>query len=114
MKPIWSWPHLPGVYTLEIGDDGGAFAMKSPTDRKPLKVIASNGDGWDHVSVSRDDRCPDWAEMEHVKRLFFQDWETAMQLHVAVADHISLHPNCLHMWRPQTELIPLPRPYMVA
>ena len=81
MKKLWALPHLPGVLTHQIGDDGGAFALRSPTDRKPMQIIASNGEGWDHVSVSRTDRVPNWEEMEHVKRLFFEDWEVAMQLH---------------------------------
>jgi len=63
---------------------------------------------WDHVSVSRANRCPNWPEMEHVKRLFFQDTETAMQLHVPAADHINNHPYCLHLWRPHGVEIPRP------
>jgi hypothetical protein len=113
MKPLWSLPHLPGVTVIQLGEDGGAFALKSPTDRRVLAVIASNGDAWDHVSVSRVDRCPNWEEMEYVKRLFFNDDEVAMQLHVAVTDHINAHPYCLHIWMPQGEKIPLPPSEMV-
>jgi hypothetical protein len=51
--------------------------------------------------------------MEWVKRKFFRDDETAMQLHVAVSDHISIHPHTLHLWRSQTEPIPLPPSIMV-
>jgi hypothetical protein len=67
-----------------------------------MKVIISNGGGWDHVSVSLENRCPTWKEMCAVKDLFFKDDEVAMQLHVAKADHINHHPFCLHLWRPQT------------
>jgi hypothetical protein len=52
--------------------------------------------------------------MEHVKRLFFKDDETAMQLHVPPSDHLSLHPYCLHLWRPQDREIPRPPSIMVA
>ena len=86
----------------------GVFALVSRTDNAPLKTIASIYFGWDHVSVSRADRCPDWTEMEQVKRLFFRDDECAMQLHVPPAEHVSLHPNVLHLWRPQG--FPIPRP----
>jgi len=65
-----------------------------------MRVMASAGMGWDHVSISRQNRCPNWPEMEHIKRLFFRDDETAMQLHVPPSDHISIHPYCLHLWRP--------------
>ncbi len=98
-----------------IGDETcGVFELASPTDGAPLLVIASCGDGWDHVSVSRKKRCPNWPEMEFIKRSFFRDDEVCMQLHVAAADHISHHPNCLHIWRPQNALIPLPPKMMVA
>jgi hypothetical protein len=79
-----------------------------------MRVIASADEGWDHVSVSRANRCPNWQEMEHVKRLFFKDDETAMQLHVPPSDHISVHPNCLHLWRCQSQPIPMPPKWMVA
>jgi len=92
----------------------GAFVMPSPIDNRQLRILASNGDGWDHVSVSLVNRCPRWSEMEHVKRAFFRDDEIAMQLHVPPRDHISLHPFCLHLWRPHEGAIPLPPPAMVA
>lgn len=93
---------------MEGDDRNGCFCLPPPVDRLPLHVIASNGGGWDHVSISRDLRTPSWAELEHVKRLFFQDDEVAMQLHVPPKDHVNVHPNCLHLWRPHDVAIPLP------
>lgn len=91
------------------GDDfGGCFKVPSPVDQSSLCVIASNGEGWDHISVSRDLRTPSWRELEFVKRLFFRDDEVAVQFHVPSADHINIHPNCLHLWRPHDVAIPLP------
>jgi len=106
--------HVYGVYGVYGGDEGGAFSVPSPIDRKPLTIIASNGEGWDHVSVSRPNRCPNWIELEHVKRLFFEEHETAMQLHVPSDDHISVHDFCLHLWRPQEMDIPRPPGWMVG
>lgn len=98
-----------------VGDDtGGCFKVKSPIDGGDLRIIVSIGLGWDHVSVSRANRCPNWPEMEHVKRLFFRDDETAMQLHVPPADHINCHPYCLHIWRPHDAAIPMPPSWMVG
>ena len=98
-----------------IGDETvGAFELPSPIDKALIRVIASSADGWDHVSVSRPNRCPNWTEMEYIKRLFFKEDETAMQLHVPPSDHISVHPYCLHMWRPHDEQIPMPPKDMVA
>lgn len=91
------------------GDDfGGCFKVPSDKAGITLAIIASNMAGWDHLSVSSEWRCPSWAEMEKVKRLFFRDDETAMQLHVPPADHINNHPHCLHLWRPHEADIPLP------
>jgi hypothetical protein len=91
------------------GDDtGGCFKVPSPFDRQPLAVMAATGEGWDHVSISRSNRTPSWGEMDHIKRLFFSDDEVAFQLHVTTKDHISVHPFCLHIWRPHDEKIPLP------
>lgn len=93
----------------------GIFVVPSPIDKQDLRVIAAAGAGWEHVSVSRSSRCPNWPEMEHVKRLFFSDDEVCMQLHVAVTEHISHHPYCLHIWRPiDGREIPLPPAWMVG
>lgn len=92
----------------------GVFRVPSIMDKAILTVVASSGFDWDHVSISRPNRCPNWHEMEQIKRLFFHPDEVAMQLHVPQSDHISLHPNCLHIWRPQKEAIPLPPKVMVA
>lgn len=97
------------------GDDTcGVFDVPSPLDAQSMRVVASSGEGWDHVSVSRRNRCPNWQEMEHIKRLFFRDSETAMQLHVPPSEHLSLHPYCLHLWRPLNCDIPKPPAIMVA
>jgi len=91
----------------------GAFGV--PQINGPiLMVIASSGEGWDHVSVSLPNRCPSWAEMEHVKRTFFRDDETAMQLHVPPSQHINRCKNCLHLWRPHKGSIPRPPSHLVG
>lgn len=86
----------------------GNFELPSPKDGQTIRVIATAMEGWDHVSVSRRNRCPNWPEMEHVKRLFFRDDETAMQLHVPPSEHVNTHPYCLHIWRPHDAEIPKP------
>ena len=105
----WGMPPLGGAFA----SIAGAFVLRSPIDGRTLRIIASNGEGWDHVSVSLANRCPRWSEMEHVKRAFFLDHETAMQLHVPPGDHISHHPYCLHLWRPHDAEIPRPPAILV-
>jgi len=104
------------------GHDGnefcGAFLLPSPIDGGELVVIASSIEQsrreetplWDHLSVSRKNRCPNYLEMEHVVRLFGSEDETWMQLHVPAPDHINIHPNVLHWWRPAPEVGEIPRP----
>jgi hypothetical protein len=101
-------------YGVSGDDTCGCFRLPSPIDRALLVIVASSDGQWDHVSVSRGNRCPNWPEMEHVKRLFFEPHEEAMQLHVPVSEHINAHPNCLHLWRPQKLPIPRPPGWMVA
>jgi hypothetical protein len=75
-----------------------------------LVIIAATGQGWDHVSVSTRNRCPNWDEMEFVKRMFFNENEVAMQLHLPPEDHVNIHPFCLHLWRPRSSLKKIPLP----
>ena len=79
-------------------DNNGCFFI--PCRGVVLMVIASDGLGWDHVSVSLKHRTPTWDEMEYVRGLFFREDETVMQLHVPRADHVNVHKFCLHLWRP--------------
>lgn len=107
-------PEVVRYYGGAGDEECGVFTVPSVIDKAPLRVIASAGEGWDHVSVSRRNRCPNWHEMEQVKNLFFGPHETAMQLHVPAAEHINCHPNCLHLWRPQSGEIPRPPGWMVG
>ena len=65
-----------------------------------VRVIASAAMGWEHVSVSRKDRCPTWDEMCQVKDLFWDDQDCVVQFHPPKAEYVNNHPNCLHLWRP--------------
>ena len=96
------------------GDDTcGAFMVPYPKTGVRLKVLASANGGWDHISVSLTNRCPNWNEMSHVKHLFFKPHETAFQFHVAIEKHINVHPYVLHLWRNWNQEIVLPPPEFV-
>lgn len=88
--------------------NGGAFRLFCSRTRGQLRIIASSGAGWDHISISLEHRCPNWIEMEYVKRLFFKPTELAWQYHMPVKDHISCHPYVLHIWRKQDFEMPTP------
>lgn len=91
-----------------IDADWDGLAAMLPDAASGLRIIASWGGGWDHVSVSLPSRTPTWDEMSTVHRLFFMPDESAMQLHVPERDHVNRAPTCLHLWRPQRQTIPLP------
>lgn len=84
-----------------IAEPYGQFVVKVGSFR--MRVIASAGQGWDHVSVSLPNRCPTWEEMDTIKNLFFKEDEVAMQLHINGKTKVNLHPYCLHLWRPQSK-----------
>jgi hypothetical protein len=79
-----------------------------------LRVIVSDGEGWEHASVSLPHRCPTWKEMSLVKSLFWDDEDCVMQLHPPRSDWINNHSFCLHMWRPIGVEIPRPPALMVG
>lgn len=83
------------------GTNNGHFQIPSPEGPFKMCVIASDGGGWDHVSVSFPNRTPTWKEMCAVKDLFFDDEEVVMQLHPAKSQYVNFHPFTLHLWRPQ-------------
>lgn len=93
-----------------IGNNG-AFLI--PFGKVELMVIISDGGGWDHVSVSVENRCPTWDEMHFIKTVFFDPDETVIQYFPPVKKYINFCGNCLHMWRKQNHTYELPPSYMV-
>jgi len=97
-----------------MGDNKcGAFSLYLDGSVLEFFVIASSNDGWDHVSVSTQERIPRWNEMQQIKELFFEDSECVMQLHPPKDDYININPYCLHLWRPWDQKIPMPPKFMV-
>jgi len=84
------------------GDSGnGCFIAPGPVHRD-LFMIASNGGGFEHVSVhiiGRDNRTPTWDEMCFVKDLFWGPEDVVLQIHPRKSEHVNHHPGTLHLWR---------------
>ena len=96
------------------GDEqNGEFLIPGPHN-KDLQIIASNGEGWEHVSVSMENRCPNWPEMCFAKNLFWDDDDIVLQFHPAKESYVNNHPFCLHMWRPTNQEIPVPDSILVG
>lgn len=101
---------LPG---LPAGDaSNGAFSV--PFEGRALFVIASDGGGWEHVSVSLRNRPPTWREMCHIKGLFWDAEDCVLQYHPPKSEYVNNHPNCLHLWRPIGQAVPVPPSIMVG
>lgn len=103
----------------DAGDETcGVFMLPPTAITGPIMVIASSGEGWDHVSVSAEGRCPTWHEMEHARRVFFRSEEAVMQYHAPIANYVDGKEHgyeyCLHLWRPHDIAIPAPPKWMVG
>lgn len=85
--------------STEENGNNGCFAIPLKHNQAVM-VIASDGMGWEHVSVSRRDRCPTWDEMCQVKAMFWDEDDCVIQFHPPKRDYVNIHPYCLHMWRP--------------
>ena len=88
--------------------NNGAFRIYCPHTKKILLVIVSDGEGWDHVSVSTKNRTPSWIEMCFIKDMFWSEDEIVIQYHPAKVDYVNIHEHCLHLWRPTQAELPLP------
>ena len=85
-----------------------------------FQCIASNGMGWEHVSItlrfkkSTNFNCPSWEEMCYIKLIFWDDEDVVMQLHPKKSEYVNNHPYTLHLWRPIDQEIPTPLSIMVG
>ena len=93
-----------GMFKSPNGADYGRFEIER-TKFSYLRIISSgsvgpgNDSGWEHVSVSRKDRCPTWDDMCFVKDLFWGEDETVIQFHPKKIKYVNVHPFCLHLWK---------------
>lgn len=116
--------HAPHQYRIKTGTlkstdaigNNGVFFIPNRIARSavPLRVVASDGLDWDHVSVSLPTRCPTWEEMCFIKAMFWDDEDGVMQLHPPRSQWVNNHSFCLHLWRPVGQRIPMPPSYMVG
>lgn len=113
--------HVPERFRIRSGrvasdetyGNNGAFALHLGRHQS-LHVIASDGAGWEHVSVSRTDRCPTWDEMCQIKDIFWDDEDCVIQFHPPRSEYVNCHPYCLHLWSPVGENILVPASILVG
>lgn len=112
--------HVPNQYRITNGEfasteeygNNGAFTI--PFESYELLVIASDGNGWEHVSISLRNRCPNWREMCFIKDLFWDGEDCVIQYHPPKSGYINNHNYTLHLWRPDYIDIPQPPEILVG
>lgn len=95
----------------------GAFTFTFPGEARKVFCIASDGLGWQHVSVSfapNSLKTPSYAIMEAVKQIFWGDDVWVLQFHPPAAEYVNNHPGCLHLWRPTEQEFPVPQSILVG
>lgn len=106
MKTLNEILQQPRTVILNADERGGVaqVLLLSSKKQKCANVIwsidpDSDGEIWEHVSVSFSGRDPTWAEMCEVKRMFFLPEEECIQFHPKESEYVNVHQHCLHIWR---------------
>ena len=110
--------HVPEYYRQRDGqyattaDDGnnGTFVLDKPAPSKgKIHCVASDGGGWERVTVSvGKGRQPSWELMEHIKAQFWDEEDAVYMVHLPKSLKSNKHPHKLTLWRPACEQMPLP------
>ncbi len=73
--------------------DYGCGVFKVFVSGRSFYVIASDGGGWEHVSVTpcntKRKTCPTWEEMCVIKDMFFKPEECVVEYHPAKSEYVS-------------------------
>lgn len=97
-----------------VGPDGGQGEIHMPTWKG--SIIWSFGGGWEHVSVAPYQKriTPSWDDMCRIKEIFFKEDECVVQYHPPKSQYVNNMQNCLHIWRPLNETMPMPPSILVG
>lgn len=115
MKTIDELWDTTNLIIKEVSQDGLSGVIFK--NGKPYaSVIASDGGGWEHVSIAPFNRriVPDWEDMCRLKDMFFHDDECCVQYHPPKSEYVNMMQNCLHIWKPLNESLPMPPAFMVG
>jgi hypothetical protein len=90
---------MPGWRVSRFGPSG-MFACKGV--RKIIVTDAEfDGQEWRHASISRSDKMPTYDDLQLLHQTAFRNDAgagPAYQCFVPPADHVNIHPRCLHLW----------------
>ena len=104
-----------GVSASTEGDgNNGCFMIQRLGRDNDIRIIASDGMEWEHVSVSLSKRVPTWEEMCYIKKIFWDEEDYVIQYHPPKSEYVNCHPFVLHLWRPIGTEIPRPPSVLVG
>jgi len=94
----------------------GGFRLIGPKGALLLVMSSGteDGTGWEHVSVTCQNRPPNWAEMCFVKDVFWAENECVVQYHPPKSEYVNCHPYCLHLWKQASGAFPMPSSLLVG
>jgi hypothetical protein len=102
----WAWVEdalprvLPAGWRLvQVNMDGFAWAHRNGIYVIASGAVEQDGRRWLHVSLSRQDRLPSWADIREVKNVFVGSEALAVQVLPPESRYINIHAFVLHLWR---------------
>ena len=110
--------HHPKLGSDPTYGNNGAFQIPIHRNKIAALAIASDGDGWDHVSIHIMDKkgkasTPTCGQMCNFKNLFWDAEDCVIQYHPPHKLYVNTHPYVLHLWRPTEFNFPTPPMVMV-
>jgi hypothetical protein len=120
--------HVPNKYRDRVhpqlgsddtyGNNGFFWIKHEKSDNLEYRVQASDGMGWEHVSIHIQDNdqeeTPVWEEMCQIKDMFWDSEDCVIQFHPPKSEYVNHHENTLHLWRPVGIELPRPDSIMVG
>lgn len=108
MRPIEEIEKNNNLTIRQRSADGGGGSISVNGIR--CSVVFSWGGGWEHVSIAPYNHkiTPSWADMCKLKDMFWGPDEAVVQIHPRKSDYVNKMKNCLHLWRPTEQELPLP------
>lgn len=102
-----------GIKPPEGFPNNGAFKIKSPLSDRVLYIIASDGEGWEHVSVhalslNRTFKLPTHEEMCFIKDTFWDEEDVVVHYYPRKSEYVNIHETTLHLWRATEKEFPTP------
>lgn len=106
-----TWTFRPPSDWILLRVEGSCLAFFDlPNGRKvAVNAFLFNAQAWIHASVSCASELPTYDDLCALKAGVFGPDGYAAQVFVPAAEHVNIHPNCLHLWGPmQKKHWPLP------